>query len=486
MTAPRNIPGIVAPLVCGLWFTLECYLGIRPFATFGDVAETFFYTVIAACVVYGVARLTLRRRDKAALFSAWFLLTTYFFSYLQKLSRSIPGLDSQSARRFLVVTVVLWCIAFVALLRSRRDLSRLHRYVLVTTLLFCVYAGARLFGTASAAPPMHPPPAINASGDAPDIYFILADSHTSPESLQRYWKYDAAPFVSALQQRGFHVIPNAAANSDQTILSMPVVLNMDHPSLLPSDWKPYAQRAFLTRAVQHASVKRALSSAGYDIIDLGCFPGFNGEKPEYEASVVIPNVQRVALMKTFFGNLAQNRWYMEQGSATLEITRKVEQLAVSPAVRPRFVYAHLMMPHWPYFFDRTGAAVHSGSWSDLNGTKEQYLEQLIYVDRLLTNMVAKIQQGSRRPPVIVIQADHGFRELPGADKRVETFTILNALYLPGGRTNVVPFTGITPVNTFRLVLNRYFDAGLPYVADKAVPASDFLQGHYSAAASARP
>jgi hypothetical protein len=43
--------------------------------------------------------------------------------------------------------------------------------------------------------------------------------------------------------------------------------------------------------------------------------------------------------------------------------------------------------------------------------------------------------------------------------------ILNAYYLPGGGDQVL-YDSVSPVNTFRLVFNCYFDAGLPIVQDE--------------------
>jgi hypothetical protein len=47
----------------------------------------------------------------------------------------------------------------------------------------------------------------------------------------------------------------------------------------------------------------------------------------------------------------------------------------------------------------------------------------------------------------------------------ERFSILNAFYLPGNQT-YKPYRDITPVNTFRLILNNYFNQQLPIIEDK--------------------
>jgi hypothetical protein len=55
--------------------------------------------------------------------------------------------------------------------------------------------------------------------------------------------------------------------------------------------------------------------------------------------------------------------------------------------------------------------------------------------------------------VIIIQGDHGVRD-PNRN------AILNSYYLPGLPQDTIP-ADMSPVNSFRLVLNEYFNANLP-------------------------
>jgi hypothetical protein len=78
------------------------------------------------------------------------------------------------------------------------------------------------------------------------------------------------------------------------------------------------------------------------------------------------------------------------------------------------------------------------------------------LDTLLTNVISGILKNSPTPPVIILQGDHGYRYLPGPQQQDEAPTILNALYLPGSKGEGLPYPGMTPVNTFRIIFDRYF------------------------------
>jgi hypothetical protein len=84
------------------------------------------------------------------------------------------------------------------------------------------------------------------------------------------------------------------------------------------------------------------------------------------------------------------------------------------------------------------------------------------VDAILAN--------SSRPPIIIIQGDHG----PGAhlvwssvDKSnvPERMAILNAYYFPDGDYKGL-YPSISPVNSFRVVLNKYFGTNMGLLPGK--------------------
>jgi hypothetical protein len=79
------------------------------------------------------------------------------------------------------------------------------------------------------------------------------------------------------------------------------------------------------------------------------------------------------------------------------------------------------------------------------------------------------QADPTRPPIIILQSDHGARNLkaesPGSvilENYPEEFktSILFALYVPGYDTSALP-QNIDPINTFPIVFNYLFDANIP-------------------------
>ena len=94
------------------------------------------------------------------------------------------------------------------------------------------------------------------------------------------------------------------------------------------------------------------------------------------------------------------------------------------------------------------------------------------VDSILNSSVIK--------PIIIIQADEGpyprnydykdIQDMSRSDLR-QKFAILNALYLPDVK-NTQLYADMSPVNTFRFVLDHYFGADFKLLPDEEYTLND--------------
>jgi hypothetical protein len=146
----------------------------------------------------------------------------------------------------------------------------------------------------------------------------------------------------------------------------------------------------------------------------------------------------------------------------------------------KFVFAHLISPHPPFVFDQAGKPLDSSNsftFQDANefpGSlgeyKERYVEQVQFVNHQLEQTIDAILARSEIPPIIILQSDHGsglLTDLASPDNTCirERFSPFAAYYLPQVNHEVIP-QDVSAVNLFRIILNQYFDAGLPLLEDK--------------------
>ncbi len=153
--------------------------------------------------------------------------------------------------------------------------------------------------------------------------------------------------------------------------------------------------------------------------------------------------------------------------------------------KPIFVFTHILCPHPPFLFNRNGATrmrgtlladgTSGGAEADRDFYRIGYKQQVEFVNTKVIEFVDRILAHSKRPPIIILQGDHGpgsrlvFGRESGSTTTVdlrERMSILNAYYLPAGGEQAL-YPTITPVNTFRTVFNYYFGAKYPSLPDQS-------------------
>jgi hypothetical protein len=132
--------------------------------------------------------------------------------------------------------------------------------------------------------------------------------------------------------------------------------------------------------------------------------------------------------------------------------------------RPRFVYSHFMIPHYPFTYDSAGNKLKNVEDDpSLERDMQLYVNQLIYTNKLIRNIIEKVLTETSKPAVIIIQGDHGYRHYLLKDKSLE-FPNLNAVYFYNKDYHLLTDQSST-VNTFRIVLNTFFNQNLPLLKD---------------------
>ena len=160
-----------------------------------------------------------------------------------------------------------------------------------------------------------------------------------------------------------------------------------------------------------------------------------------------------------------------------KLTRLAELPTSSPG--PKFVFAHLLVPHEPYVF-RRDCSPKPLYWPSQVGPEEDrsmrlaYVEQVQCVNQQVLVLVQRLQKDSSRPPIIILQADHGNGRFPFgrppalediSDEQLEDrTTVFGAYYLPGIPSPFSEF--VTPINVMPAVLRAYFGAQIPSLRDR--------------------
>jgi hypothetical protein len=289
---------------------------------------------------------------------------------------------------------------------------------------------------------------------------------------------------------------HAMSSYPQTALSLSSTLNSGYiQDLLDIPDPANGDRAALAALVSDNRVLRGLRSLDYDLVTFPSgYPLTRLEGPAKRYSPLVdPNFLEYYVIEE--GCLPLMQKMMGRGPADLSFAMRRNRLefvfenlanarqGISDE-KSVFVFAHIMAPHPPFVFNRKGEGLPSresfafadGShWYDIHGRDGipyyiMYSEQLTYVMKRLGDAVDAILAASPRPPVIIIQGDHGpgsklHHERVAYTDHEERLGVFDAWYVPE-HLGWQPAEGGPVVNTFPNLFNALFDAKLPLQAPR--------------------
>jgi len=315
----------------------------------------------------------------------------------------------------------------------------------------------------------------------PDIYYIILDGYARSDVLNEIFDYDNSEFNELLTERGFFIAYESHCNYAQTFLSLPSSLNMEYVNNLTDIVGVESEDMSLPiQMIQNNKVMNFLKSKGYKFITSSSGVGATDHNKYADLELRYGGLNEflTLLIRTSMLNYFEE--YLIKNPGRERVLDSFDQLAKVPEIKGlKFVFAHIISPHPPYLFDREGDPVPEGD-EDIGifrwKRKEDYVNQLVFINKKVIVLIDEILSKSDRPPIIIIQADHGsaatfdYKEPGGVwdhptEEMVrERMSILNVYYLPEGGKSLL-YDYITPVNTFRLIFSYYFNADYKLLDD---------------------
>lgn len=321
----------------------------------------------------------------------------------------------------------------------------------------------------------------------PDVYFIVLDGYGREDILATIYQYDNTSFLDSLRSRDFYIVEDSYSNYIRTAQSVPATMNMGYLGQLSDESDHSDTQSDVSFSIGNGQVINTFRDLGYEIVSFST--GFDKTSLQDADLYLTPfkvtpnNFEELLLRNTLPALFLEGTFIHFSYSAHRErILFTYEKLGELPyRDGPQFVLAHILAAHPPFVFGPDGSARKPARYYSLSdggsydGSRQEYIEgyrdQLTYINQLTLKAVDDILRNSKIPPVIIIQGDHGPGALlswsdPDNSCLQERFGILNAYYLPGDAT-AFPYGGISPVNTFRLIFDRYFNGKLPLLPDRS-------------------
>ena len=317
-------------------------------------------------------------------------------------------------------------------------------------------------------------------GPTRDIYYLVFDRYGSADAIERRFGITDNDLPGWLADRGFQVPADSRAAYRATDFSLASTLNMEYLDRLTTEvGRDSGDRTPAQALLGEHEVGRFLRDRGYRYYHVGSWFDPTASNPMADTSLslattsefesVLRDTTVVPAIERLLGEEEAGLTFRERHrEGALFQLRQVRRLASAPG--PKFVFAHILLPHDPYVFRADGSFV-SEEEASATDEGELYAGQLEYANRRIKEIVADLLAGpDDSDPIVIVAADEGPLMCRSTDCPSMTpeyyavrFGILNALYLPGIETPL-PST-FTAVNTFRVVLREYFGADLELLPD---------------------
>jgi len=315
----------------------------------------------------------------------------------------------------------------------------------------------------------------------PDVYYIILDAYARQDSMLSLG-YDNSDFISELEEIGFYVATCSRSNYPQTVVSMASALNMGYLwEVIPHNGTDDRNAEPVYASIRQSKVREEFEMRGYQIITFESGAAwlnwrdpdkFIEQTPEPFFSTQLNPFEYMFLDTTALHSMMTQPYFLRNKyvynydlvNFDLDELPKVAQLD-----GPKFVHVHMLTPHRPNIFLPDGSINLDTDYYKLGVGEgitdaydiQGYINNTKFINSRLPDVIREIIQNSRIPPIVIIQSDHGYQ------KQDIRFNNLNTYYFPDGDYSKL-YPSITPINSFRLVFNQYFDTDYPLLEDQSV------------------
>lgn len=483
-TLGTYLTSLALPLLCAAYPVIFLYSVNAWSLQLDSLKFPLGASLLVAAGAYLFFSVPQRNPVSAGLSAALFIIIYYFYGIL---SRGLIRLDVVRIQQFSLLPMVIGLAVYLAYLtkRIKRPVGiQINKILTLVTMVLISYNLTLIITTEIKRDWLKPVDVAAAQVDIsttksaditqkyPDIYYIIFDEYAGFDAVRGYWHDDYVnQFQNFLNNNHFFVANGSRSVTINTETELGSRLNL-HQYTDKDDPKAVLQ------LLENNKVMQTVKSYGYTTVAMDM--AFNGiqadDNVQFDArdigGLATDEYKQAFISDTMFIAFSD---YFTYGSTAVKqrdmITFALNKTTTLSQVKsPKFVLTHVLLPHEPFIFDENGNLLDPSHWYDWN----YYLGQHKYTTRLAEDLITRLLKNAdpKNPPVIIVQSDHGARNLASRspdniilDGYLQNYDlkyahyILNAFYLPGYNYSTLS-NDIPPIDTFVIVLNHYLNAGL--------------------------
>jgi len=483
----QSIYPLLAPVLIGIYPTLFYYSGNADIVLISSLYRTALLYVCVSMIVYCIILVIFKFIGfRAAIASSIFMIS---FSIYGVLFENLIRLDAFRVEHYSLLPIIILITVFLCWLITRitdQGIIAIWKVVAVVFLALNAFNFVKIIPSEIDKQKSQDTQMVSAATQQnkknetyPDIYYLVFDESAGFKAMRDYWQnHQVDQFKSFLESNGFYVMENSKGESIDTLHELATRLNFQKYAMEPGGSKIWFEDIANNRAMAY------VKSKGYSTVVFEEISYAYPTAPTFMADFTFKS-DRVSLSDVNslfdeFGMMVADRSMLIVISDLYKmdnplfqqhrnmITFTAEKITVLDEVSgPKFVFSHLLLPHFPFMFAENGRVNDSMSFYNWNYYEAHYNYSLSVMNAMISGILAN--NDPNNPPVIILQSDHGARNQltsnPGSAV-LENYPerhmteIVFALLLPGYDYSQLS-QDLDPINTLPIVFNYLFEESIP-------------------------
>lgn len=460
------------------------------------IVRSIVFSILLAGVIYLFSKLLFGRYQVESFVTSFLILFFFSFGHIQKSALIVPGIGSVIGRSVFLIPVIaiLITIAIILIVRNKDRIVDIHLTFNIFAAIMVIIPLAQIGNfeisrnQSKKLNTVTNPILFSNTTNKPNIYYIILDSYGRQDDLLEKYKFDNSNFIQQLRDMGFYVADCSLSNYSYTPGSIGSTLNMGYLFDVTNEPPESKNLGLLYDLVASNKVRQTLHLDGYKIV--GFDTGYNwinwsdadiyyGNPSFYITDPFFYPFETLLIDTTALRVLEKHdmisikdvkgvppvSYVQSHVKKTMNVLNNLKLTATLKG--PNFVYAHILVPHTPYIFNTDGSASwenyfdeHTGKIGANVNVSEGYVRNTQFINNQMLGIIKSLLENSDPDPVIILQGDHAL------DKE-NRFPILNAYYFPDHNYKDL-YRSISPVNSYRVIFNKYFGTELPLLKDVSI------------------
>jgi len=473
---------IIHPILFALFPLIFIFGNNTGFISTNDLFVPIILILGIVGLIWLILKITVKRSAKTSLSLSLGLIIFFFYGHFHNLFSDLSG--EYIRNLFLIpVFLLIFSVLILVLYRSNSDLKNITKIINAVAITIIVMSSVNIAMGLSFDPTVQEflDYDSNLQLDStefgtPDVYYIILDAYAGHESLMKYYDFDNTNFLNELKKRGFTIIDNSRSNYGWSYLSLASSLNMVHHNFDRDLGSKNYNLAY--DMIPKNQVGINFNKLGYETINFNSGWGPTRDLKDFnltlckktnlfDSQVLISILDNSIIHPIYSKFLVDDK--RKRILCQFEELGKINEITKNPV----FVFSHFMIPHHPFIFGPNGEALNPVSLepgqTGYNDRDYNYIGQLEFANKKIIKSIDEILLNSKTDPIIILQSDHGSivpNSATDEERIQEKMANFNSYRLPHGGEKIL-YDEITPVNSFRVIFNYYFNGDYDLLDDKS-------------------